>query len=172
MTPEEQALRDYVISTGLAHRVTSGQRPPRWTGDTSRHIAGLATDLAGPSPSRISQQLLDIFEAFAPVEHMLYELIYSGAPYNIKNGQRVSRYAVNDHWNHVHVAVDQGVLLPRREPAVPDDPNTPNLTDLAFFVPIVDANGVCTGYYMVSSTGEVHTWGPGAKFYGRSEIVT
>ena len=56
--------------------------------------------------------MLAIFNAFGPVEHLLYELIYSGAPYSIKDGKRVARYAIDDHWDHVHVAVDRGVSLP------------------------------------------------------------
>lgn len=115
---EVLSLVDYIRRTGIPHRVTST------TGDThspgSYHYRpgtngqGLAIDLAEPTPSVLSPGLLRIFDVFAPVEGDLAELIYTGAPYNIKDGQRVDRYAVNSHKDHVHIAVPKGtVFLPQ-----------------------------------------------------------
>ena len=56
------------------------------------------------------------------------------------------------------------------EETVPDDPNLPNLPDIKWFLPIVGSDGVCKGYYIVSSDGQLHAFGPGAPFYGRSEV--
>lgn len=168
-------LISYVVRTGVPHRVTSVDRP----GDPGRHGKGLAVDFAGLAPfneQRSEPNLLAIFEAFKPVEHLLYELIYSGAPHNIKAGRRVSRYAVSSHWNHVHVSLDSGVLLPLPTPqgAMPmptDNADLPNIGELFGFYPIVASDGRCTGYYFVSKSGEVHGHGPGAVFHGRSEVV-
>lgn len=53
----------------------------------------------------------------------------------------------------------------------PDDPNVPNLPDIKFFVPVVNTQtGECRGYYIVSSDGQLHAFGPGAPFHGRSEV--
>jgi len=116
-------MRAYVVASGVPHRVTSTVRSKL----PSRHAQqgtdgqGLAVDFAGPRPSRNSPELLAIFNAFVPVEHQLYELIYSGAGYSIKNGKRVARYAIADHWDHVHVAVNRGVFIQYPGVAQPDE---------------------------------------------------
>lgn len=164
-----------MMDTGVPFKVTDINTPGIHTATSYHYQAGhgaigLAVDLAGLAPSVDSPQLLRIFAQFAAVESQLAELIYAGAPYNIKNGRRVPLYAADQHHNHVHVAVPYGTVL--RSPAVPDDPNIPNITGPVEFHPVVDSAGICQGYYLFSTkTGEIHAWGPGAKFYGRSEIV-
>lgn len=60
---------------------------------------------------------------------------------------------------------------PWEETSMADDPNLPNLPDIKFFIPIVNAQtGECRGYYIVASDGQLHAFGPGAPFYGRSEV--
>lgn len=111
---EFEAIVAYLEATGTPHRVTSttgGRHAPG-----SYHYQGCAVDFAGPAPTRNSPQLLAVFAAFGPVESRLAELIYSGGPYNIKDGKRVPRYAVAAHWDHVHVAVKPGVYLPHPKP--------------------------------------------------------
>lgn len=111
---EFEAIIAYVARTGVPHRVTSttgGQHAPG-----SYHYKGCAVDLAEPKPSRNTPGLLAIFAAFGPVEGQLAELIYSGAPYGVKNGKRVPRYAVANHYDHVHVAVKPGTFLVPTEP--------------------------------------------------------
>jgi hypothetical protein len=71
---------------------------------------GTAVDFQDPYP-RDQAQLLAIFNAFLKVEGQLAELIFSGAGFSIKDGRRVPRYAISGHWNHVHVAVKQGVFI-------------------------------------------------------------
>lgn len=181
-TAEVRAILLYLASKGVPHRVASTYRPGAITaaGFRSRHADGLAVDFGQPvAPGRNTPELLAIFKAFEPVEHLLHELIYSGSTYSIKNGMRVPRYAIADHFDHVHISVDRGVLLPVPEPEatvagkpqyITDDPNVPNLDSALFgFYPLVDEQGMCQGYYVVSVTGEVHGWGPGAKYHGRSD---
>lgn len=63
------------------------------------------------------------------------------------------------------------VIRHRWEETMPDDPNLPNLPDIKFFVPVINAQtGECRGYYIVSSDGQLHAFGPGAPFHGRSEV--
>lgn len=172
---EVDGIIAYMMSTGTPFKVTDVDTPGvHATG--SYHYrpgtggTGLAADLAGLTPSANSPSLLGIFNQLAQVGGQLAELIYSGAPYSIKNGRRVPRYAIDAHWNHVHVAVPLGTIL--KEPVMPDDPNMPNITYPVEFHPVVNSDGVCQGYYLFSvKTGEIHAYGPGAPFYGRSEIV-
>lgn len=67
-----------------------------------------------------------VFDVFVPVERQLYELIYAGAPYNIKAGRRVAPYAVASHHDHVHVAVNRGVFVrwPGARPSIQEDDMT------------------------------------------------
>lgn len=111
---EFEAIVAYLKGTGTPHRVTSTAGGVHAPG--SYHYQGCAVDFAEPTPSRNTPGLLAIFAAFGPVESRLAELIYSGAPHNIKDGKRVPRYAVNAHWDHVHVAVKPGVFLPHPKP--------------------------------------------------------
>lgn len=171
---EVDGIIRYIMKTGVAFKVTDINTPGVHAA-TSYHYRngtggiGLAVDLAYLSPTQDSPQLLSIFSQFGPVESRLAELIYAGAPYNIKDGRRVPLYAASDHHNHVHVAVPYGTIL---EVAMPDDPNLPNITGPVSFHPLVDQAGNCTGYYIFSEkTGELHSFGPGARFYGRSEVV-
>lgn len=121
---EVQALVAYIKRSGAPHRVTatlgqhvSNTNPCDPHSPGSYHCRdgtggiGLAIDLAEPGPSSLSPGLLRIFAAFAAVESSLAELIYAGAPYNIRDGKRVPPYAVDQHKNHVHVAVKRGVFL-------------------------------------------------------------
>lgn len=166
----------HLANSGVRFRVTDLATPDVHSAGSYHYRAGtggqgLAVDLAGLSPSRNSPELLRIFAAFQPVESHLAELIYSGAPYSIKNGRRVPRYAVAAHWDHVHIAVPHGTIL-AKEFTVPDDPNLPNIKGPATFHPIFTSDGRCTGYYIFGTlTGEVHGHGPGAIFHGRSEVV-
>lgn len=172
---EVNGIIRYLMGTGVPFKVTDINTPGVHTPGSYHYRegtggTGLAIDLAALTPSWNSPGLLEIFAHFGPVESQLAELIYSGAPYNIKDGRRVPRYAVEAHWNHVHVAVPKGTFL--KEPAMPDDPNLPNITGPVEFHPIADSNGVCTGYYIFSTkTGELHAFGPGARFFGRSEVI-
>lgn len=70
-------------------------------------------DFAGPVPTRDSAVLLDIWSAFSAIQGQLAELIYAGAPYQIKHGQRVNASfygpaTMGIHHDHVHVAVEAG----------------------------------------------------------------
>lgn len=187
LSAEVQALVEYIGRSGVPHRVTatlgryvSPSNPCDPHSPGSYHCkpgtggSGLAIDLAGPSTGAVSSELLPIFATFSVVESRLAELYYSGAPYGIRNGKRITiEKSIRDtHWNHVHVAVPKGTVLVQKGSLVPDDPNLPNITGPVEFHPLYNTAGECTGYYIFSTkTGELHSFGPGAKFYGRSEVV-
>lgn len=150
---------------------------------TSLHYVGRAVDLAdraGPgwdSPAllAINKQALQVI----PLE-WISELIYAGpGGVCVKNGRVVDGNAVYGsqtmagHHNHVHLAVVPTFRYNgSQKVAMPDDPNLPNITGPVEFHPLSDAEGNCTGYYIFSQkTGELHSYGPGAKFYGRSEVT-
>lgn len=87
----------------------------------------------------------------------------------------------NPHTKHMHVSIRADLRNDisawwwpaNKEPTVPDDPNVPNITGPLTFHPVINSDGVTTGYYVFSpSTGEVHGHGPGAPYYGRSEDTT
>lgn len=101
-------LLAYARTTPVQERASSTYRPGAITrsGHQSYHALGRAVDFVGPN-------LRAIFDSFLPVAAGLKELIYSGAPFSIKNGQRVPRYAVGDHWDHVHVAMAKGGIVTR-----------------------------------------------------------
>jgi hypothetical protein len=191
---EAQSIIDYVESTGLAYRVTSVHRP-KSTG--SYHAArgtdgdSLAVDLAAAMPGVTPVtvvQMAAIYRALLDVSAQLAELIFNGPGITVavKNGRRVDGPTVYaavwaDHRNHVHAALPQGVFLtplshPLRtmEVVMADDPNLPNINGPATFHPVINTTtGECTGYYIFSpETVELHSFGPGAKWYGRSEDLT
>lgn len=59
------------------------------------------------------------------------------------------------------------------EENMPDDPNLPNLPDIAGFYPVINTTtGQSNGYYILSSDGQLHAFGPGAVYFGRSEVPT
>lgn len=133
---EVAGIKQFLKNSGVPHKITatvgryiSVDNPCSPHSSTSIHCAqgtggrGRAADAAWTSPSWDSPQLLAIFNAFKPVEKKLSELIYAGAPYNIKNGVRVARYAVASHHNHVHIAVPLGVIL--AQPIQPPFPPPP-----------------------------------------------
>lgn len=190
---EAQSIIDYVESTGLAYRVTSVHRP-KSTG--SYHAArgtdgdSLAVDLAAAMPGVTPVtvvQMAAIYRALLDVSAHLAELIFNGPGITVavKNGRRVDGPTVyaavwDDHRNHVHAALPRGVFLtplshPLRtmEAVMADDPNLANITEgPVSFHPIFNAEGHCTGYYIFSQkTGELHSFGDGAPYYGRSEVV-
>lgn len=151
----------------------------------SLHYAGRAVDLADRSgPGTDTSQLLAINEQviqLVPLS-MISELIYAG-PGNVcvQNGKLVSGLSVYgpavmaEHHNHVHLGVIATFTYngAQEVATMPDDPNLPNIVGpVQFAIAGSDADGTCTGYYVFShATGELHSFGPGAKFYGRSEVT-
>jgi hypothetical protein len=167
LSKEDQALIQYMKDSGIPHRVTSTTNHSLMTnaGNPSRHVAqgtggiGLAIDVAGPTPSRDSQSLADIFVAFSLEERKLHELIYAGpqVTYNIKNETRVPKYATKDHHDHVHVSVDKGVFLlwPKKEAVM--GLNQPAVA--------IEDTPTSNGYWIFAEDGGVFTYG-GAEFFG------
>jgi hypothetical protein len=154
---------------------------------TSFHYSGRAVDLAARSgPGVDTSELLRIDEEIVrllPLS-MISELIYSG-PGNVcvKNGrivdgqQAYGSAVLSRHHNHVHLAVVanftyQGSQEVAKPMANANDPNMPDITGPVELQVLFDAAGICTGYFIFShATGELHGFGPGAKFHGRSEVV-
>jgi hypothetical protein len=151
----------------------------------SLHYSGRAVDLADRAgPGTDTSALLAINEQvirLVPLS-MISELIYAG-PGNVcvNNGRIVNGMSVYgpavmaEHHNHVHLGVIADFTYNgSQEVAVPDnDPNLPDIVGpVEFAIAGSDPGGNCTGYYIFShATGELHSFGPGAKFYGRSEVV-
>lgn len=171
-SPEVEGIIAYLAASGVAHRVTSTWRPNALTaaGNPSRHGRKLAVDFAGPRPGRDSDDLADIFNALVPVEKALAELIYAGpqVSYNIKRGRRVGKYAQGIHHDHVHVAVDPGVILLEApmalgaDPEPTDPPPDHKGEDMA---DPVDALWNDEGATIVTKNGGVFTYG-NHRFYG------
>jgi hypothetical protein len=145
---------------------------------TSYHYSGRAVDLAArEGPGVDTSALLAINEGVirALPLSMISELIYAG-PGNIcvKNGKVIAGYGadvMSRHHNHVHLAVVATFTYNGGGP-VADNPDLPNLPDIMGFYPVINnATGSCTGYYILAKDGELHAFGPGAQFYGRSEVV-
>jgi hypothetical protein len=180
---EVRALRRLAgIAGWCVSSTTGGTHSP-----TSLHYAvatngrGRAVDLVdrrGPSTS--SEWLLAINEQIVQLLplSMISELIYGGpGAFCVKNGVRVDgrivySSVIDNHRNHIHLAVVRGFVYNGGTP-VPDDPTIPNIRGPVELHIVADANGHATGYYIFSpTTGEIHAWGEGAKYYGRSEVVT
>lgn len=149
----------------------------------SLHYSGRAVDLADRAgPGADTPALLHVAEQvihLVPLS-MISELIYAG-PGNVcvHNGQIVDGLAVYGaatmagHHNHVHLGVVPSFTYQGGSTPVPDDPNLPNITGPVQLEVLTDQAGNCTGYYIFSQkTGELHAFGPGTKFYGRSEVIS
>lgn len=181
-TPVTGALRRYAGLMGWCVTHTTDGIHAR----QSYHYVGQAVDLADRAgPGRDTEQLLSIDHTIVSTlpHSMILELIYAGpGGICIRNGAVVNGDAtfgaatMAEHHDHVHLAVvptftyNGSQEVPR---PMADDPNIPNLPDILGFYPVINTQtGECTGYYILAKDGELHAFGPGAKFYGRSEVVT
>lgn len=186
---EVKGILALLQSWAVPHRVTDIDGPGHATG--SFHYGagtggdGLAVDVAGRipyalHPAQARADMLAICARLKPYEPNLAELICSHLTYSVKNGKRVARIAVAAHWDHIHIAVHKGTVLHRQprpvEVIIVPDPNNPDLPDIQGPLQLAvlqDQDGMCTGYAIMSTvTGELHGWGPGWKYYGRSEDPT
>lgn len=172
VSTEVDGIVAYFESTRCPGRVTSTLRPGAVTvaGNPSRHCRGLAVDFAGLRPTVDSAELAAIFDAFVPVEGRLNELIYAGpqVAYNIKAGRRVKKYATAIHHNHVHVAVDVGVVLPVVAPMLAPTAServadTDGREDMAD--PVDALVGPDGGVWVLTRDGGVRSY-KGAPFHG------
>lgn len=170
---ETQAIVRYLQDSGVPHIRSSyyctGHSPNGYHCLPGTDGRGTAVDFQDPYP-RDKPSLLAIFNTFDKVRPQLAELIYSGADYSIKNGVRVARYAVSNHWDHVHVAVRAGTLIrwaatptplppPATDPVVPEGVVVVNSPLVAV---LSHPNG---GYLEVCADGGVFAFGD-APFFG------
>jgi hypothetical protein len=195
---ECQAIIDYVESSGLPYRVTSvvrhpapGEKPTSYHEQEGTDGDSLAVDFAGVTPGvtpTTAAQMADIYRLFLLVGAQLAELIHSGSGIGeaIKNGRLVEGAAVfgpvtwPDHRDHVHVAVPKGTILKplsqalgTLEETMTDSPDLPNIEGPLQLQILMDQDGNATGYAIFSTkTGELHGYGPGWKYFGRSEDPT
>ncbi len=176
-----------IRSFGVPHRITDVNGPGH--SRTSYHYVrgtggrGTAIDIAGAVPYSVDRAgstvaMLVICSLLEPYEPHITELCCSHLDYSIAAGRRVPRYAVADHWDHIHLAVTPGTFLVSPDPppeviVVPDNPDLPNIEGPLQLALLQTTEGFCTGYAIFSiSTGELHGYGPGWKYYGRSEELT
>jgi hypothetical protein len=179
---EDQAIIAYLVKTGVPNRVTSTITGDHAVG--SYHFQdgtggkGLAVDFAEALPSHDSPGLLRIFAAFGPVESSLAEAIYYDAPYCIKNGKRVNGFSVygritmEEHRNHVHIAVPKGTMLvpitdPKPIPGGPvmPDPAPPDY-EVAWTPVSIAVTPSGKGYYILGDDGSIYSFGD-AIYLGR-----
>lgn len=187
LSAETAGIVALIRSFKLPHRITSitgGEHVPssyhykRGTGGV-----GLAVDIAGPipynaDPAGAKAAMMAICKELEPYHHSFAELICSHLSYSIKAGKKVPRMSVLTHYNHIHLAVAKGVILAQptdlEATVVPDDPNLPNIEGPCTFHPVINnTTGECRGYYIFApETVELHSYGPGAGYFGRSEDTT
>jgi hypothetical protein len=153
----------------LVEQTTGGSHKPN-----SLHYDGRARDY-GQSNSDL-KAILGVLRPYAiGADHVIEELF--GLTLYVDSGKifapTKSLYA--SHQNHVHVGLRAGRTLPIPEkvPMPVDNPDLPNIEGPLQLVVLTDEVGTCTGYAIFStSTGELHGFGPGWKYYGRSEDLT
>ncbi len=106
-----KAIERWMAKSGVPFRVTSENDGTGHVAN-SYHYRNRAVDLAVPGNyGNDTPGLRDIFYAFKPIEEMLVELIHANVPYNIKDHKRVAPYAVPDHHDHVHAALQNGGIV-------------------------------------------------------------
>ncbi len=166
-SPEVIGMCKFFEASGVPGRITSTLRVGSITqaGNPSRHGRKLAVDLAGPRPGRDTDQLAEIFEVFAPFAGHLNELIYAGPQVarNVKRGKWVHKYAEEIHHDHVHVAVDPGVILskvaaaaaPRSDEAIDDMDGREDMTE-----PVDAVAAPEGGVWVLTRDGGVRTYPP------------
>lgn len=164
-----------------AHRVrigapTLGQTTGGAHKPNSFHYQGRARDYG-----RSSSDLRAILETLSPyalgADPIIEELF--GLNTYADGGRLInpSKQLWASHQDHVHVALRAGRTLPipadDQEDNVPDNPDLPNIEGPLQLHVVADQQGLVTAYAIFSvSTGELHGYGPGWRYFGRSEDLT
>lgn len=167
-TSETAALRVLASRFGwnIGYTTNGGHAPG------SLHYVGRAIDIdaAYTKLLAINKQILEVI----PLQFISEMILFGGIC--VKNGKVVNGNAVygstvmNNHKTHIHLAVVKGFSY--QGGSMPDDPNLPNITGPVSLHVLQDSAGNCTGYYIFSEkTGELHSFGPGTKYFGRSEVI-
>ena len=108
-----QAAQQLAASIGL--QMTSGQRAPRFPGDSSYHISGRAMDFSNvPRGTRGSKEMNQFaMEMISQYGSSIKQLIYTPLGFGISDGKKVplshwGEKTNNTHYDHVHVAFEDG----------------------------------------------------------------
>ena len=149
---------------------------------TSDHELGNAFDLTHDPAHGVNCHLL---AQVATGDPRVKYVIWDAQIWNPAVDRRWRAYSgTNPHRSHMHVSIRAACrndtspwwrhpAIITREPAVADNPDLPNIEGPLTFHPLVDANGICQGYAVFGTrTGEIHGFGPGWRYYGRSEDPT
>jgi hypothetical protein len=174
---EVRGLVRIPASKGVRYQVSSVCRPGRPQDSYHNRVGtngcGQAVDFTGPTPfsRRVPHQpFLDIFYALAEHSDQLAELFYSGAPFFVKNGVEydialLSPAVKNGHWDHVHAAVEAGVVLvPATVTAGQGTIGGVNKDIIAF-----EVTPTGKGYWFVTADGAVYAFGD-AEYFGGLEM--
>lgn len=172
--PQRLRLSDGILAS-VAHTKTN---------PTSDHELGNAFDLTHDPAHGVDCHLL---AQQVTADRRVKYIIWNRCIWNPAVSPRWRAYTgSNPHTKHMHVSIRAAcrddtspwwkplpVTDASKEHTMADNPDVPNITGPLTFHPVVDANGICQGYYVFSpSTGEVHGHGPGAPYHGRSEDPT
>lgn len=161
---------------------TLGQTTGGKHASTSLHYVGRGRDY-GRSTSDM-QAILEVLRPLAAGRDFVVQELY-GLNVFYKNGAaiRPSPALFASHQNHVHVGLRAGRTMPPSVPVVAhtieeiramvNNPDLPDIEGPLQLALLSDQAGNCTGYAIFSvTTGELHGYGPGWTYHGRSEDPT
>lgn len=167
LSDEVEACLDYLeaakAATGVDVVCTSTTDHPKFaaSGNLSMHRKpgtngeGLGLDCRLRQRSSAPDAHQAVFDLFRRVRAQLHELIYAYDPENIRRGEVVPPYAVEDHKDHVHASFPKGTLLRWTVRPVPSPPPL----DLEDPVPVVVSRPQ-GGAIVVAPDGGVFTIDP------------
>jgi len=115
--PQYAQITAHLRREGVGHKIESTIRD---AGPTSAHTQGRAVDLNGPGGEGDIAGGLRILGALWKARGSLSELLYSHdqSRFLSKDGVFSAR-EVAIHWNHVHAAIRDGVIIPGSDPPAP-----------------------------------------------------
>jgi hypothetical protein len=144
---------------GYANRPIAGTNRP------SNHSWGLAVDINAPSNPQADELVTDM-PAWMPALWKAWGFGWGGDWHGTKDPMHFEFLGSPDTAKTLIARLANG------EPMA-DDPNNPNIEGPLQLHLLQDQNGNCTGYAIFSTeTGELHGFGPGWRYYGRSEDPT
>lgn len=165
-------------------RLSDGILPSRahtTNNPTSDHELGNAFDLTHDPAHGVDCDVLADRVIFDP---RVKYVIWNRRIYNAAVAPRWREYSgTNPHTKHMHVSIHASARddtspwwwkpPTNREVSMADHPELANIEGPLGLELLQDQNGRCTGYVFFSTTtGELHGYGPGWQYFGRSEDPT